>query len=215
MLVNVLGAAATAVTVVVVILAKFTEGAWVTLVLIPAMIALMRNVRRHYDRLGREISPAAPLAAIPLHAAHLRPPIVVVPMESWNRVSEKALRFALTLSPEVIAVHVETADQPEAGLPDWSQTVEQPARAAGLPVPRLEVLKSPYRYVIAPVLQFVLDLEHAHPDRQIAVVIANLIERHWYHRFLHNQRGELLTALLLVKGDRRISIVNVPWYTNE
>jgi len=61
----------------------------------------------------------------------------------------------------------------------------------------------------------VLAVEHQHTDRMVAVVIPNLVERHWYHYFLHNQRGELLAALLLVKGDRRIVIVNVPWYLNE
>jgi hypothetical protein len=58
-------------------------------------------------------------------------------------------------------------------------------------------------------------LERRNPDRQIAVVVPNLVERRWYQRFLHNQRGELLTALLLLNGNRRIVIVNVPWYLGE
>lgn len=77
------------------------------------------------------------------------------------------------------------------------------------------VLKSPYRYVIGPILDYVLELEQIHKDRQIAVLVPILVERHWYQRFLHNQRGELLTALLLLKGNQRIVIVNVPWYLNE
>jgi hypothetical protein len=66
--------------------------------------------------------------------------------------------------------------------------------------------------VIQPILDFVLELEDEHKGRMIGVVIPALVEYHWYHYFLHNQRGELLTAMLLVKGDRRIVIIDVPWY---
>ena len=55
-------------------------------------------------------------------------------------------------------------------------------------------------------------MERANKDRQIAVVISELIERRWYHYMLHNQRGEVLTGLLTLRGDRRIAVVNVPWY---
>jgi len=58
----------------------------------------------------------------------------------------------------------------------------------------------------------VLKVEKENPGRTIAVVIASMVERHWYHYFLHNQRGQMLTALLLLGGDERINIVNVPWY---
>lgn len=92
------------------------------------------------------------------------------------------------------------------------EDVEQHLRVAGRPMPTLVVLRSPYRLVIQPILDYVLAVEHEHPDRRVAVVIAALVERRWYHYFLHNQRGELLSALLMLKGNRRIGIVNVPWY---
>ncbi len=74
------------------------------------------------------------------------------------------------------------------------------------------VLKSPYRFIVTPILNFVFELERKHTDRQIAVFLPTLVERHWYQHFLHNQYGELLTALLLLKGNKRIVIVNIPWY---
>ena len=78
--------------------------------------------------------------------------------------------------------------------------------------PKLTVIESPYRHVFRPILDFVLDLEQKYPDRYIAVLIPELIERHWYHYFLHNQRAAVLKALLLVKGNQRINVINVPWY---
>jgi hypothetical protein len=61
----------------------------------------------------------------------------------------------------------------------------------------------------------VLELERRHPDRTIAVVLPELVQRHWYQYFLHNQRTKLLAALLLLKGERRIVVVNVPWYLHN
>jgi hypothetical protein len=81
--------------------------------------------------------------------------------------------------------------------------------------PELVTLRSPYRLVLTPILNYILDLERQHTDRRIAVIVPNLVERHWYQRYLHNRSGELLTSLLLRKGDRRIVIVNVPWYLHE
>jgi hypothetical protein len=73
-------------------------------------------------------------------------------------------------------------------------------------------LASPYRLVVHPLVDYVLKVERENPDRTVAVVIASMVERHWWHYFLHNQRGQMLTALLLLGGDKRINIVNVPWY---
>jgi amino acid transporter len=208
MLINGFGACATGLTMVVVLAAKFVEGAWVVVLLVPSLLVLMRAVRHHYDRVARETAPTEGFLSGPLP-----PPLVVVPVETWNAVSQKALRFALTLSHQVQVVHVE-CEGTDGLIRDWAKEIEQPARAAGLPVPALVVLHSPYRFVIQPILDHVLAVERAHQDRMVAVVIPELVERRWYHYFLHNQRGELLAALVLVKGDRRIVIVNVPWYLN-
>ncbi len=207
MAINGLGAVATAITVIVIIASKFNEGAWITLLLIPALMVLMFGIHRHYVRVVREITGPRALSTESLH-----PPLVVVPIDEWNRVSQKAIRFALTLSPDVVAVHIDSADEPGDLSEKWNEYAEVPARNAGFRPPELMVLKSPYRYVIKPTLDYILELEKSHPDRQIAVIVPMLVERHWYQRFLHNQRGELLTALLLLGGNQRISIVNVPWY---
>jgi MFS family permease len=206
MIVNGFGALATGATLIVVLVAKFTEGAWVVAFLILGLIALMTAVHRHYQRVARETAPIRDFLS-----GQLKPPLIVVPIEAWNSVAQKALRFALSVSDEVKVVHVES-DGSDSLANDWERDVKYRFRTTGRPPPELVVLRSPYRLVIQPILDFVLELEDEHKGRMIGVVIPALVEYHWYHYFLHNQRGELLTAMLLVKGDRRIVIIDVPWY---
>ena len=205
MWINGIGALATAITVGVVLAAKFAEGAWVVVVLLPAMLFLMAAIHRHYRRVCSETAPRSNF----LHD-HMQEPIVIVPVARWSSVAQKALRFALTLSHDVRVVHVESEDD-ELSV-NWDAYVADQARQFGLPVPTLVKLASPFRMVLHPIVEYILRIESENEPRTIAVVISNLVERHWYHYFLHNQRAELLSALLLVKGDRRINIVNVPWY---
>ena len=206
-LINGIGAAATGVTVVVVVAAKFTQGAWIVVLLLPAAILLMARVRRHYQLVTRETEAKGRL----LRDNNQHPPIVIVPIERWNAATQKTLRFAMTLSPEVHAVHIACGEDDSIAA-EWQSTVEQPAREAGAPVPRLITLRSPYRLVLQPVVDYVLQVEKENRHRTIAVAISTMVERHWYHYFLHNQRSEVLTAMLLLGGDRRINIINVPWY---
>jgi hypothetical protein len=76
-------------------------------------------------------------------------------------------------------------------------------------------LPSPYRFVILPILQFVLDLSEKHPNRRIVVVIPELVEDRWYEYFLHNQRGRLLEWALQVRGNERIYTVSAPYYLGD
>ena len=206
LLINGLGAVATGITVLIVVTAKFVEGAWVVVLLLPAALALMAWVRRHYDLVRQELrAKREPITE------KLQAPVVIVPIERWNAATQKALRFAMTLSPEVLAVHV-TCEGDEDICSDWQSAVAGPAQEAGAPVPKLVTLPSPYRLMLRPLVSYVLQVEKENRHRMIAVVIAVMVERHWYHYFLHNQRAAVLNALLLLRGERRINIVSVPWY---
>jgi hypothetical protein len=141
--------------------------------------------------------------------------LVVITIDRWTRITNKALRFALTISRDVQALHVEYDQQSDTLASQWRELVEEPARRAGLAVPPLVVLKSPYRFVIRPILDYVLDLEKRNPDRQIAVLTPELVERRWYFNLLHNHRAAALKTLLLFQGDRRITVINIPWYLTE
>jgi amino acid transporter len=207
MFINGLGATATAITVVVVLAAKFMEGAWMTVLLIPSLLLFMVYVNHHYRAVARELS-----LDRPLDLTHLKPLIVVVPLQSWNKIAEKALRFAIDLSPEVYAVQIRIGEKSDDLRPHWHELVEQPALEHGSAAPKLTVIESPYRLVFRPILGFVNDISVANPDRPIAVLIPEMVERHWIHYFLHNQRAQVLKALLLLKGNQQISVINVPWY---
>jgi hypothetical protein len=115
----------------------------------------------------------------------------------------------------VIALHVEPNEHSELLEDDWEQYVVRPFRAEGKEPPQLHLLPSPYRFVIVPVVQFVLDLSKKNPDRSIVVVIPELVEDHWYEYFLHNQRGRLLSWVLLARGNERIFTVSAPWYVGK
>jgi amino acid transporter len=205
--VNGLGAIATGITVLVVLVAKFMEGAWVTVLLIPGILLAMGMVRRHYHSVFMEVRTTAPL-----DLKNLTQPLVIVPVQDWNQISKKALRFAVVMSHDVRAVHVDTGEGSLIFCTEWSRYVEEPAQQAGVNSPQLVVLPSPYRLVLAPIVDYVLETERSNPQRQIAVLIPELVERHWYYHLLHNKRASVLKGLLLLKGNQRIIVINVPWY---
>jgi amino acid transporter len=208
MAINGVGAIATGVTLLVVLVAKFAEGAWVMTLLVPALLAVFEMVRRHYQAVSVEI--ANPLA---LDVTNIQPPIVIIPMSQWNRMSQKGLRFALKLSPDIYVVQVQAGGPTEGDLSGrWPEYVEAPATRAHLPVPKLITVASPYRHVFNPLIDYILEMKRQHPDRQIAVLIPELVARRWYHHLLHNKRAAMLKALLLVRGDENIVVINVPWY---
>jgi amino acid transporter len=205
--VNGLGAMATGATVIIVLVAKFIEGAWVTALLIPALLFLMMAVKRYLVRVSDEIFTQQPLDIAPL-----RPPLVVLPIYKWSKPIRRALQFAFTISADIHAVHVCREDQKEQLKGDWVRLVEEPARQAGIAVPKYVELTSPYRFVITPVVDYVLMLQVENPDRQIVLLVPELIERHWYHYFLQSNRGELMKGLMLLRGNQNIAILNLPWY---
>jgi amino acid transporter len=209
-LVNGLGAVATGITVLVVLVAKFVEGAWVTVLLIPLMLIAMGAVRRHYHTVAVET-----VSHTPVDLTNLEPPLVIIPVQAWNKIAQKALRFAYTLSQDVRAIHVTSEDEAQnAFCQNWQEYTKIPALAAGLPEPQLVVVPSPYRWVLRPIVEYVLQTERDNPGREIAVVVPELVERRWYHYILHNQRAEVLKALLVARGSQRITVINVPWYLN-
>lgn len=207
MLLNGVGACATGLTVILVIVAKFAEGAWITLIAIPALLVTMYGVSRHYKKIKREIASQRPLECqLP------SPPILVITMQGWTRVNEQALRAAMAISHEIKVVHVSEDEKPNDFCDKWEEFIARPARQANLPVPELVELRSPYRLIITPIVDYVKQLAADNSDRRIITVVPEFVQRRWYQWLLHTQRAEILKGRLLMEGNDRISVLNIPWY---
>jgi hypothetical protein len=214
--VNATGMIATAAAALVILISKFTEGTWVIVLLLPVIVVFMLNVSKHYAAVKRQLR-----NDLSLKKEDFRKPIVILPAEEWNNNTSKALSFALSISEEIIVFNVnsresEAPDDDETSLQgNWAKMVEEPLRRDGITVPKLKVWDSPYRLVVQPIVDFVLKTENEYPGRDIALLIPNLVERKWYQRFLHNQRGILITGLLFARGSKRTVVIYVPWYLKK
>src|ERR1035437_474453 len=181
-----LGALATGITAIVVLVAKFVEGAWITALLVGLMIVLMRAVHRHYKRVARETALNRPIVP-----AEVTEPIVIIPVDRWSRITEKALSFALSMSNDIRCLHVQTSEETDDICTDWEKNVAAPLRAAGKCVPKLETLQSPYRYVLQPMVDYILEVERASKFHKVCVLVPELVVLHWWENLLHNRRADI------------------------
>ncbi|BDG10182.1 APC family permease [Anaeromyxobacter paludicola] len=209
--VNAVGAAATGATLVVVAASKLLEGAWISILCVGALWALFRAVRRAYDR-----AEAATCDEAPLELGARRPPLVLVPVKKLDKVTRKALRFALEISPEVRAVQVLAQGYEREDLTGrWEALVAGPARAAGFAPPRLEIVRSQYRRMVAPIVDHARALAATDRERFVAVLVPELIEKRWYHYLLHSHTATALKVALLFEGGPQVLVIDAPWYLRE
>jgi hypothetical protein len=204
--VNGTGAIATGVTLLIVIGTKFAEGAWLVVVVLPLLFILMLLIHRHYLRIGREVAVSGPV--------RLERPnemIAVVPIEHLNMLAEKALQISYALSNNIHVVHIKEEHSDRDFSREWSIDVQPSLDRLGLSGAKLVILKSPYRKVITPILNYIWELEAKNPQNMIAVLIPQLVESRWYYSLLHNRRAAILRTLLMLRGRNRIVIINVPW----
>ncbi len=215
MAINGIGAAATGTALVIILAAKFVEGAWLTVIVIPSTVLLLRAIRSYYEKVDRQI----------LIGHHRRldlrehgPPIALIPIQRWDRVAREAVRYALRMSPDVTALHFIDLEGPDAADHDahlrseWRRFVERPSAAAGLNPPRLIVEPSPYRSMLGPLLRAIVDLRCRMPGRPIAVVLPVLVEGRWWETFLHTHRERRLRKGLLRNGGSDLAVISVPWH---
>ena len=206
MLVNGTGAVATGITTIIVLIAKFTSGAWVTALLIPTLILLMIAVKQHYTRVKDVVKMGR------LNLSNLQEPIVVIPIARWDCMAEKALRFGVLFSTDIKVINVECQERDEPLGLTWDKNVLRPIGEKGMPEPQLITLHSARNVVISPLMEHILEMERQNPHRKITVLLPELVVNHWWEYLLHNQRVQALKLLLLFRGKQRIIVVNIPWY---
>jgi amino acid transporter len=199
--VNALGAAATGLVLVIVLVTKFAQGAWVVTIAIPAGYALMRTIHAHYDAVDRAVAPAAAGEPVParVHA--------VVPVARLTAPTLRALAYAHAIRPErVTAVTVTGAgDDPYRSLGRrWA--------AREIDIPLVE-LASPYREVTRPLVDYVRALRAEHPEELVSVIIPEVVVHGAWRQLLHNQSALRLKARLL--REPGVVVTSVPWTLDD
>jgi len=190
---NGVGALLTAVATIVFVATKFTSGAWVVILIVPALMLLFARIQSYYRAVGLELE----LGRLPDRPLPSASSLVIVPVNGISKLTERALQAALSLGDEVIAVSV----HPEAGQgaafraqwEDWNPGV------------RLDTLDSPHRSLVHPIVGYVRRAQQ--PGRQVAVLITEVQPRRWRYRILQNQRGLLIATILRASTDAVICTI--------
>ena len=173
--INFLGGLSTTVALLIIAVAKFMEGAWFTIILIPLLVVLFMRINKHYKMVRRQVK-----CERPLDIDDLQPPIVVIPIQSWTKISEAGLHFGMRISNEIYAVHVAQDEEKRCDLEmQWPDYVEKIAEAKKVAAPKLIILDSPYRRLFGPLYRYIIDLRDKNPGRPIAVIIPELQEHRW------------------------------------
>lgn len=214
--VNGVGAVATATALSVILTAKFIDGAWITVLAIPIMLTIFWFVHHHYRSVEKQIE-----STDPMNMTREVPPVVLVPVNRWDRLVAKSMEFGITLSSDVIAIHLSNlegdAAENEASQmrQQWAERVEGPARIAGVPSPKLELVRTPYREFVKPLLHHIEEIKGRYPRRLVAVIIPEIVEKHWWFAPLHSRRASRLMSALRARRDARVIVIDLPWFIKD
>jgi amino acid transporter len=208
MVINALGALSTGIALLVVLVAKFADGAWLTVLMIPGFVSVFLLIRRHYLHVRRDTRLHQPMAV-----GSMEPPIMIVPIKTVNAVAAKGIDLAMSLSPKVVVVHIAAEHgHNQAFIEAWRSKICHPLESADRPSPVLFIVPSPYRRLFHPLIEVVEQFLIDNPTCRVCVLVPDLVEAKWYQYLLHNQRAAALKAALLLQGGSRVSVLSVPWY---
>ena len=202
LVVNAIGAVATTIVLLVISVSKFAQGAWMVLLFIPCLVVLFMQICRHYTGVAKQLSGGVvdgvhPPVARLCHTA-------ILPLSGLHPGVMNAAQYALSISKDVRAIYVEldpkATERLQTSWKKWAPEVE------------LVVLRSPYRSLIRPILEYVDQVKKDTKDEMLTVIIPEFVTAHWYQSFLHNQTAFMLkTALLFRKG---VVVTSVRYHLN-
>jgi amino acid transporter len=194
--INATGAAMTGLVLVIVTITKFRAGAWIVLIAMPVLFAMMRAIRRHYDTVSAELTPAEEATTLPSRVHS------IVLVSKIHKPTLRALAYARASRPnvlEAVTVNVDPADT-KALQAEWDRR--------DIPV-RLKVLDSPYREITRPVIDYVKSVRRASPRDIVTVFIPEYVVGRWWEHLLHNQSALRLKGRLLFTPG--VVVASVPW----
>jgi amino acid transporter len=197
MVVNGLGAIATFIVLIVLVITKFRHGAWIVVVLIPFLVGVFRAVHRHYLDVAKQLTTEGIEGLRPIRHE------VIVPISGIHRGVVRALQYAKSIAPDhVTALYInldeEATRKLRAKWKQWGGGVE------------LVVLASPYRSLVGPVIRYVDRRMKQHEDQMVTVVLPEFIPAKWWQHLLHNQSSLMLKGALLFKPD--VIVTSVPYH---
>jgi nucleotide-binding universal stress UspA family protein len=194
--INGFGAIVTGIVLIIVAVTKAVEGAWIVIVMIPALVLTFEITRRHYDQVASELSLRG------WRPEPVRHHTVLVPIGGMQKAVVQALRYARTLSEDVRAVYVDFDSAATDGLRaqwhEWGQGVD------------LVVLGSPYRSLMEPLLEYIEQVQRDSPNGYVTVILPEFVPRRIWHHLLHNQHALLIKGALLFKPN--VIVTSVPFH---
>jgi hypothetical protein len=234
-IINLIGAIATGIVALIIIVSKFDRGAWIVVVLVPLLVFMFHGISRHYATVHQQTE-----ALTPLQAEELRN-VMLVPIADLNRPALQSLAYARALSSRVIAIHISLDDEEEACFrADWARWVEGrkeqlaslaqgnsgasgeqllgkllPERALALlqKPPQLVVIQSPYRSLVPPLKAYIDTLRDNNPAATVSVILPEFVPAHWWERILHNQTA--FRIKLALYSDPGVVVVSIPYHLHR
>lgn len=204
-LINGTGAVATFIVAIIVVATKFTHGAWLSIAIMGALVAVLWMIRQHYasarSQLGQGVVPGDDLVER-VRGQASRVLSVVVPVEEINRASLRTIAYARSISSNVVALHVtDERGSGESMRQQWEETV---------PDTPMVIVESPYRSLVEPIMAYIEGLDRTHPNGVVTVVLPEFVPKQFWQRYLHNQLSVRLKKALLNRPNT--VVVNVPYH---
>ncbi|HEX9038209.1 MAG TPA: APC family permease [Ktedonobacterales bacterium] len=213
MVINGIGGATTGLVALVIMVTKFDRGAWIVVLLVPLLVMMFRRIARHYRSVSQQIRQ---LEALPTTAVRHQ---ALAPISRMDRVAERTLTYARSLGLQVTAVHVTTEQEDDSDFREafyrWVHDMEQAERsqatgAAPSPPPQLVVIRSPYRGLVGPFVEYVRQRQRAAPGSLVTVFLPEYVPARFWERVLHNETAlRLKLALYAMRG---VVVTNVPYH---
>ena len=197
--INLVGAAATALVAIVVGITKIPEGAWIIVIVIVLLVMMMRSIHKHYVTASTELEAQTPLNSEDI--VHT----VIVPVSDVNRVARQTLAYARSISDNVTAVHI---NDDEAAIERMRESWTKLDTDV-----QLVIIESPYRALVAPLLKYIDEIDKQRPTDTITVVLPEFIALHWWEHVLHNQTALRIKAALLFRPGTVVT--SVPYHLNR
>jgi amino acid transporter len=201
LIINGLGGIVSLAVLIIFCITKFSEGAWIVIIVTPILLWVITKISHHYDDVAKQLR-----IDITQDRVCTKEPVIIVPVAGIHRAVEQTLNYAKSLSPNVIAFYVSFSDEEEEAMQEKWQIWD--------PGVRLVVFKSRYRTIFKPLVEFIDRIDtHVSEQQSIMVILPQFIPKKWWHRLLHNQSAARIRSKL--QSDKDIVVATVPYHLHQ